>query len=326
MDLSVTETLTHLLLRLSEEQPPALLWGRTARNHFGAGFERLLSSGVLVERRPATEWPVCSTCECDLDMRPLTTVGDKQVAACPLDRGNDEILDEDDLLLFRLDHAAFVDAIASRSALPTSPSEIAAGLWSLGMPQSGIEVFLTFSGVVARQSQIVDTILRVARGRRRMLIAPTLAASERAAFDRADIHVVALSECLRPDPPHVIPIMNIDGLDIARPEPRLILQVGKRIISLDGAELKLAPRSFRLLHYLAQQAVAGRALCERRNIEKVLWPTVVSDKAVADAVRDLRNKIKPILPKGMTAERFIENRPPASYMIALAADEIRIDD
>lgn len=326
MDLSVTETLTQLLLRLSEAENPALLWGRTARPHFGAGFERLLDGGILIEQRPATEWPVCGSCECDLDMRPLTPIGDKLVAACPFDRGNDEILDEDDLRLFRLNHAAFVHEIAYVSGFEEPPSEISPGLWSLGMPKSHIEAFLTFSGVVVRQPQIIDSIWRVARGRRRMLIAPTLTASESTAFDRADIRVVGLSECLRADPAHTIPTLDIGGLDVAQPEPRLIIQVGKQTIVLDGTELKLPSRSFRLAQYLAGQAVVGRALCDRRDIEKHLWKTTVSDKAVADAVRDLRNKIKPILPKGMTAEQFIENRPPASYMIALAADEIRIDD
>lgn len=326
MDLSVTETLTHLLLRLSEAEPPALLWGRTARPHLGVGFERLLDGGILIEQRPATEWPACVSCECDLDMRPLTRIADRIVAACPLDRSNDDILDEDDLRLFRLDHAALADAIARRSALPDPPSEIAAGLWSLGMLQNGIEVYLTFSGMVTRQPLMIDTILRAARGRRRMLVAPTITASERAAFDRADIHIAELSECLRPDPSHVIPILDVDGLDLARLEPPLILQAGKQTIVLDGAELKLPPRSFQLLHYLASQAIAGRALCERRDIETHLWSTTVSDKAVADAVRDLRKKIKPILPKGVAPERFIENRQPAAYLITLQADEIRIDD
>jgi hypothetical protein len=326
MDLSVIETLTHLLLRLSEAEPPALLWGRTARRHFGAGFERLLDGGILIEQRPATEWPVCGSCECDLDMRPLTRIADRTVAACPLDRGNDEVLEDVDLQIFQLDHRAFVHEIARVSGFGEPPSEISPGLWSLGMSKIDIEAFLTFSDVVARQPQIIDSIWRVARGRRRMLIAPTLTASESIAFDRADIRMVGLSECLRADPAHTIPTLDIGGLDVAQPEPRLIVQIGKQTVVLDGTELKLPPRSFRLLHYLAQQAVAGRALCERRDIEKFVWSTVVSDKAVADAVRDLRNKIKPILPKGMTAEQFIENRPPASYMIALAADEIRIDD
>jgi hypothetical protein len=236
------------------------------------------------------------------------------------------MLEEDDLRVFRLDHAAFADAIARHSALPDPPSEIAAGLWSFGMLQNGVEVFLTFSGVVTHQPQIIDIILRAARGRRRLLITPALTASEQVGFSRADIHLAGLSECLRPDPPHVIPILDVDGLDLTRPEPRLIVKVAKQTILLDGAELKLPPRPFQLLHYLASQAAAGRALCERRDIEKHLWSTTVSDKAVADAVRDLRNKIKPILPKGVTPERFIENRQPAGYLIALQADEIRIDD
>src|SRR5690606_18082502 len=153
------------------------------------------------------------------------------------------------------------------------------GLWSLGMPKNGIEAFLTFSDVVARQPQIIDSMLRFTRGCRRILIAPKLAASESITFDRADIRVFGLSECLRADPAHIIPTLDIGGLDVAKPTPRLIVQIGKQTVVLDGTELKLPPRSFRLLHYLAQQAVAGRALCERRDIEKFLWSTVVSDKA-----------------------------------------------
>lgn len=320
----MTETLSRLLLQLSEVEPPALLWGRTARHHHGAGFERLLDSGILVEQRPAREWPVCDSCECDLDMRPLLTIADKQIAACPLDRRNDDILDEEDLRSYRLDHAALIREIVRVSGIENSPSEISARLWSLGTI-GGIELCLTFHGSVARLPGTVDAIRLAARGRQQGLITPRLSAADRLALHRAKIHVVDLSECLRIDPGHVIPALQIDFTIAARSEPRLVIHVQAQSITFDGKDLKLPPRPFKLLHFLAKEATEGRPLCERRTIEKHLWATTVSEKAVADAIRELREKLAPVLPTGMLPRQFIENRTPAFYLIALPPDEISIE-
>ena len=43
----MSESLSRLLLRLSEAGEPAVLWGRQASPYLGQDFERLLSSGVF---------------------------------------------------------------------------------------------------------------------------------------------------------------------------------------------------------------------------------------------------------------------------------------
>lgn len=324
MGLSVTETLSRLLLQLSEVEPPALLWGSVARRHHGAGFDRLLDTQILVEQRPATQWPVCSSCECDLDMRPLLRIADKQVAACPLDHRNDETLDDDDLRIFLLDHAALLREIVRVSRFENPPSEISPKLWSLGMVE-GADLFMTYHGSVAGHHGTVDAI-RLAARTHPVLISPRLSASGRVALDRARIQCIELSECLRIAPGNVIPVLQIDLPVTGRPESRLVIHVQSQSISLDGKEQTLPPRSFKLILFLAKEATAGRPLCERRDIEKQLWPTIVSEKAVADAIRDLRTKIAPILPNGVLPKQFIENRASAAYLITLPPNEISIED
>lgn len=63
----MTATLIDLLLRLSEAGGGARLWGAAARPHYGPAFDRLLAAGVLEERPPAEEWPVCDDCDCGID-------------------------------------------------------------------------------------------------------------------------------------------------------------------------------------------------------------------------------------------------------------------
>lgn len=324
MGSCVTETLSRLLLQLSEVEPPALLWGSVARRHHGAGFERLLDTQILIEQRPATEWPVCSSCECDLDMRPLLRIAGKLVAACPLDHRKDETLDDDDLRSFLLDHSALLREIVRVSGFESSPSEISSNLWSLGMAE-GVDLFLTYHGSVAGHHGTVNAIRLTARTHP-VLISPRLSAADRLALDRAQIRSVELRECLRIAPGHVIPILQIDRPIAVRSVPRLVVYIQNQSIMLDGKKQKLPPRSFKLIFFLAKEAVAGRPLCERRDIEKHLWKTVVSEKAVADAIRDLRKKIAPILPDGMLPKQFIENRTPALYLITLPPNEISIED
>lgn len=99
----MNDTLTALLLQLSEGGSPALLWGRQAKPHFGPAFDRFLTAGVLVEHPSIEEWSPCPDCDCGFDTRLIQRIDGKVVAACPVDATSDTELQEDDLREFRID-------------------------------------------------------------------------------------------------------------------------------------------------------------------------------------------------------------------------------
>ena len=113
----MTDTLTALLLQLSEGGRPALLWGRSAKPHFGPAFDRLLAAGVLVECPPMEEWSACADCDCGFGIRPIQRIDGRIVAACPIDAGSDTELEEDDLREFRIDPERLVGLIAEAQRL-----------------------------------------------------------------------------------------------------------------------------------------------------------------------------------------------------------------
>ena len=136
----MTDTLTALLLRLSEAQPARCSGGAVAEPHFGPAFDRLLAAGVLVERPPAEEWSTCADCDCGFDVRPIQRIGDRIIAACPFDAGSDTELEEDDLRDFRIDPERLVGLIAEASGFEEPVEPLAPGLWRLGRLASGRSV------------------------------------------------------------------------------------------------------------------------------------------------------------------------------------------
>jgi DNA-binding winged helix-turn-helix (wHTH) protein len=106
-------------------------------------------------------------------------------------------------------------------------------------------------------------------------------------------------------------------------EPVLTVRLGAQLIILFGKQTALPERSFRLIVLLAK--AAGGRVVTQRQIEKGLWSTVVDPRAVADAVRDLRKHVKPMLPPYLAADTFIANRPREGYVLSLNADQVRID-
>lgn len=121
-----SEDLAGLLLRLSEAGEPAILWGRQVKPFLGPHFERLLNISLLIEEAPATEWSVCSNCECGQDSRSIEEMAGQFVAVCPLDCGSDKILGADDLRSFRISFSALVREISVNSDLVDEPSILAA--------------------------------------------------------------------------------------------------------------------------------------------------------------------------------------------------------
>jgi DNA-binding winged helix-turn-helix (wHTH) protein len=95
---------------------------------------------------------------------------------------------------------------------------------------------------------------------------------------------------------------------------------------LDETDLRLTPRSVRLLLVLAEAAVAGGGPVSRQDIETELWSGYVSKKAVADAVHKLRCELADQDVVEAAAYLLIENYHAIGYRLAVAPSEIQIAD
>jgi hypothetical protein len=142
----MTETLTALLLQQSEGSRPALLWGRSAKPHFGPKFDRMLAAAVLVECPPAEEWSACADCDCGFGIRPIQRIDGRIIAACPMDAGSDSVLEEDDLREFRIDPERLIGLIAEASGFPAPIEMFAPDLWRIGRLVSGRSIVVGVSG------------------------------------------------------------------------------------------------------------------------------------------------------------------------------------
>lgn len=318
----MTGTLAALLLRLSEAGAPAILWGRQAAPFLGRAFDRLLARGVLIEQAPATEWDVCPACDCGLEARPLQRIDGRYVAACPLDRGGDVVLYSEDLRSFRIEPSALVREIAAVSGFDDAPSEVAPGLWHLGV--SAIRtVFLVLSKAALLQAGLVATLRMVERSAPITVITPSLLASEQTRFAEADILLVTAGACIGED-------FVLDHTRLEPPlahRPRLVIQRTSRSVMLDGVPKLLSEQAFKLLVLLAEQALKSPVIVENRYIEDRLWGSNIHriTSEVREPVRALRDALASNSADSRAVRSLIENRRnPNGYRLVLTPEEIAL--
>ncbi len=312
----MTETLVKLLLRLSEAEHP-VLWGRVAAPHFGREFDRLLGQGVLVEERPAETWEVCGACECGLGFRPIQEIDERKVAVCPLDRHADVHLSDDDIRSFHVDPTLLAGLIGAASGLDKSPEIVLPGVWRLGTLSGTQAIFLALSVSAATQPALLGMLIKASRGAAPTLVAPTgIPAENRQLFDDAGIHVVAVLDALGDDPG--APFALRAGMLVPTIAPKLRLDRARLAVTLFGADGTLARQPFDLLWILAE---AGGAVVEHRAILARLWSQPRTKAAVNDAVRDLREGLVKIAPRG---EGVIETKMGQGYRLALDPGEIAL--
>jgi hypothetical protein len=306
--------LAKLLLRLSEAEHP-VLWGRVAAPHFGREFDRLLGQGVLVEERPAETWEVCGACECGLDTRPIREIGGRNVAVCPLDRRADVHLSDDDIRSFHVDPTLLAGLIGTASGLGSTPEIVLPGVWRLGTLSGTQAIFLALSVSAATQPALMGMLIKAARGAASTLLAPTgMPAESRRLLDDAGIHVVAVLDAVGDD--SGAPFALRPGVLVPTIAPKLLLDRARLAVSLLGIEGTLAKQSFDLLWILAE---AGGAVVEHRTILARLWSQPRAKAAVNDAVRDLREGLVKIAPRG---ESLVETKMGQGYRLALDPGEI----
>ena len=226
----MSESLIKLLLRLSEGGEPALLSGAAAKPFFGAAFQELLSSKILVERALATEWPLCNTCECDLDARPIRAAEGGFVAACPLDFKADVHLDEDDVRTFQIDVASLIKQVRTASLFRGVMVEVQRGVWLLGEIAEQHAVFITLQSSAIEDPTLPRTLHGAAPGSGLTLLGPPASDDVRTRLADAQIHYVTLSEAVTEGGFN----LDLSQLLPAPSKPRFVLERGSRRARLDG--------------------------------------------------------------------------------------------
>jgi DNA-binding response OmpR family regulator len=99
---------------------------------------------------------------------------------------------------------------------------------------------------------------------------------------------------------------------------RLIVLEALFAIVFDGVEIRFSGRLFKLMHLMAQ--AAGRRVVSVAEIEGRLWKSRAPRNGVADAIRDLREKLSKHGSEGETLSKLIETRYLRGYVLSLAPD------
>ena len=314
----MTDTLTALLLRRSEGGAPALLWGRTAKPHFGPVFDRLLAEGVLVEHPPAEEWSTCAVCECGFDARPIQRIGDRIVAACPFDVGSDTELEEDDLRDFRIDPERLVCLVAKASGFVGVVEALAPDLWRIGRLASGRFIAAAITARVLDQPGIVLLLKAAAGGTPITVLAPDPGPAIRLRFLEAGIDLVELLAALKPRP-RGIDRLDQDALEPKTDGPRLSIQVAAQAVLIDGTPQRVPSQPFNLLVLLAQAVRDGRGPVRNRAIEDT------TGRDARDLVRELRDALSAGRPNGSELRDWIEaRRSLGAFELVLEPEQIEV--
>ncbi len=121
---------------------------------------------------------------------------------------------------------------------------------------------------------------------------------------------------------------NTKQLEAAGPvitKVRLLINVPSRAASLDGAPLQLTRRTFSVLLVLAEAAGSGLGPVPAAKIKQKLMSGQTSDRAVSDAMRDLREQLAPALRSQQAPTEFIQTRTGLGYILALQSEEVVIE-
>ena len=276
---------------------------------------------MLVEQPPATHWPLCNACECDLDARPIRAAEGGFVAACPLDFKADVHLDENDIRTFEVDVASLLKEIRTASLFRGLMVEVQRGVWLLGEIAERHTVFITLLNSTIEDPTLPRVLHGAAAGSRLTLLGPRASDSIRTRFADAQIHYVTLIDAVTEG------VFRLDFSQLlpAPSKPRFVLERGSRRARLDGRGTVLTHRAFEMAMLLVNAVLDGSTVVSHERIEKSLFSGQSDDRfPAADAIRDLRDQIRPLLQKGAEIKELIQNRPARGYMLNLRASEVLV--
>jgi DNA-binding response OmpR family regulator len=320
-----------LPLRQSDRHPIGALDGRDLA-HFAKCFvDRLLESGVLVERaglRAADDLEVQA-----IDGSPVGFSLDGQELA--------EEIDPQALRLFEIDVLALCKAIRRANGFTGPPAErFSQRLFHLGEQRVGGRRRSVFLARLLRDHNALDTVLAIrirADGRQIVVLTPTapgLALDTARRIDAEGVVFAAISETLKPaarDPFTITIPSSPSAQGEERATARLVVDTTGHTVRFDGREVLLAHREFNLLVTLANEAATDGGFVghdtlytaiegvrtadgSMANDEQVTKSASLIRKALADAA-DL---------SGSERTALIESKRKAGYRLRLEPSDVLV--
>lgn len=288
----MTETLLALLWRLSETDEPIFLWGRQAACHFGPAFDRLLASGVLQECPAATEWDPCVDCSCGADARIIQFREGASWALCPHDRHRDTRLGDHDLRSFQVHPDSLVGLIADALARRTGLSLLMPGVWLIEPSEDSAAIVVVPSRGTLSQTGL-EGMLREARSGDLLILAPSIAATERLRFTRAGIRTAPLAATTSMSSVGLLTVTLPQKAVEADAHPALTVFRGARRVAWGDRQIPLSDQPTRLLAALIEQAKTTRPHLTARDVEDVIYGSLAPTTARPgrDIVRELRDAL-----------------------------------
>ncbi|MFL1463973.1 hypothetical protein ACI6QG_17310 [Roseococcus sp. DSY-14] len=322
----MSANLPHCLLQRSEAGPAPVIWGGDILPQHERAIAYLLASGLLVERAPATSWPVCDRCDGACGEREVLEVDGALVAECPNFPDRTRRLLPHEVRSFAIAIRVLVEELARASGLTGGTEEIARGTWNLGATAGGRAVMLVLDDTILASPDAIALLGRFATLASATVLVPdaTAPAASRRLRD-AGCHVVRTAVALEAavlklDADRLIPSVAV--------EARLVIQVQAKTAMLDGRRLNLTDQPFALLLALARAAGQHAGFVPLRDLEAAVYGNALQPESrpVRDVVRVLKDRMAQSQPAETAAavRDLIANRPPASYRLVLTASEIAI--
>lgn len=273
------------LLRLSEGGEPALTHGPEPGSADARAFSRLVELGVLERQDDVTTWDPCAGCDCDADERPIRWDGDRPVAVCPVDAGQDTVLAGHEIEVYRLRPGQLAAQVVQAAGLDGPPDLVVPGLWLLGRVSGDRTLVLAMSTSALEHAGALERLRGIERAARFTIIAGITSAAEIAALAERGIDVVSPESVFLPSLPQKPIRLDMGLLREARgmAEPPL-LAINRMAFTAfyRGAAVRLSKRDFGLLGVLVRDARDGGAASPRDDLYKALVGRDDADAPIGD--------------------------------------------
>jgi len=321
------------LLRLSEGGEPALTHGLEPGADHARAFARLVQLGVLDRQEDATSWSPCAGCDCGAEERPIRWDGERPIAACPVDAGQDTPLHASEIESYRLRPIQFVAQVSQVAGLDRVPDLVVPALWLLGRVTADRTLILAMSTSALQHAGALDRLRALDRATRFTLIANITATTEIAALAERGIDVISPDEAFLPSLPQKPIRLDMDLIRDARAmmvPPLLAVHEAAVTAVYRGIPLTLRRRDFDVLLVLVREAKDGAAAL-REDLYQALSGAADPDDPPAPAQID--NSINRL----RSAFAVAANAPPAfghevivtvrrhGYRLNIPADRIQAD-
>jgi hypothetical protein len=328
MDCAFPVELIRSLLRLSERQPIGALDGFDLAAFAPAFVDRLLETGVLVERAPLRE----------ADSRVVQVV-DENAVAFSID-GHDltECVHPEALRRYEIDVLALCKAFRHANALTGAPVErLSHRLFYLGNHSAGGRRRLVYLARLLHSDNALDTAFAV-RGRSGpgeiVMLTPTvrpIGSELMRQLAHAGVAVSAISQILSTgskDPFALsIPIAGLHPADA--PAARLVVDVLGHTVSFHGRATSVAVREFNLLLALANEAANDAGVVTYETLYTAIQgvPTATdrlpNDEQIAKSVSLLRTALADAAGLSRDERRtLIVNKSKIGYRLGLERHEV----